>query len=88
MPSETNDQDRGVATFTYHEDVLPSRIDFGKHKYGEPFITEQVEDVKTFFKIMAVILIGCVLTAMRLDNHKFDLEMYLTKAYYVDEFTE
>ena len=77
-----NKQPRQRSAFTYHEDVLPSRIDFGKHKYGGPFTTEQVEDVKTFFKIMAVILIGCVLTAMRLDNRKFDLEMYLTKAYY------
>ena len=36
------------SAFTYCEDELPSRIDFGKSKYGGPFTTEQVEDVKTF----------------------------------------
>ena len=79
-----NKRPRQRSAFTYYEDDLPSRIDFGKHKYGGPFTTEQVEDVKTFFKIMAVICIGCVLTAMRSDNYKFDLEKYLTKAYYGD----
>jgi hypothetical protein len=36
------------SAFTYCEDELPSRIDFGKNKYGGPFTTEQVEDIKTF----------------------------------------
>ena len=36
------------SAFTYCEDELPCRIDFGKSKYGGPFTTEQVEDVKTF----------------------------------------
>ena len=36
------------SAFTYCEDELPSRIDFGKSKYGGPFTTEQVEDVKKF----------------------------------------
>jgi hypothetical protein len=38
------------SAFTYCEDGSPSRIDFGKSKYGGPFTTEQVEGVKTFFK--------------------------------------
>ena len=42
------------------EDKLPSRFDFGKSKYGGPFTTEQVEDVKTFLR-MSVILIFCSL---------------------------
>ena len=37
------------SAFTYCEDELPSRIDFGKSKYGGSFTTEQMEDVKTFF---------------------------------------
>ena len=36
------------SAFTYCEDELPSRIDFSKSKYGGPFTTEQVEDIKTF----------------------------------------
>ncbi len=35
------------SAFTYCEDEIPSCIDFGKSKYGGPFTTEQVEDVKT-----------------------------------------
>ena len=45
------------SAFTYCEDDVISRIDFGKHKYGGPFTTEQVEDVKTFFKLLPIIVI-------------------------------
>ena len=37
------------SAFTYCDDERPSRIDFSKERYGGPFTTEQVEDVKTFF---------------------------------------
>ena len=43
------------SAFTYCEDELPSRIDFGKSKYGGPFTTEQVEDVKTFLRLIPLI---------------------------------
>ena len=76
-----NKQPRQRSAFTYHEDDLPSRIDFGKHKYGGPFTTEQVEDVKTFFKILSVVCIGCILMAMMFDHRIFDLEVYLSKVY-------
>ena len=46
------------SAFTYCEDEPPSRIDFGKSKYGGPFTTEQVEDVKTFLRVIFVICIG------------------------------
>ena len=42
------------SAFTYWEEDIPSRLDLGKSKYGGPFSTEQVEDVKTFFKIMII----------------------------------
>ena len=44
------------SAFTYCEDDLPSRIDLGKDKYGGPFTYEQVEDVKTFFRLLLLIL--------------------------------
>ena len=51
------------SAFTYCEDELPSRIDFGKHKYGGPFTTEEVEDVKTFLNILSVLFaVGFVFT--------------------------
>ena len=45
------------SAFTYWEEEYPSRIDFGKSKYGGPFTTEQVEDVKTFFGGLGMVLI-------------------------------
>ncbi len=46
------------SAFTYCEDDPPSRIDFGKSKYGGPFTTEQVEDVKTLFKLLGIVIIA------------------------------
>ena len=44
------------SAFTYCEDELPSRFDLGKEKYGGPFTTEEVENVKAFFGILCVLL--------------------------------
>ena len=54
-----NKHPRCRSAFTYCEDELPSRIDFGKSKYGGPFTTEQVEDVKTFFRLLPVLFFSC-----------------------------
>ena len=43
------------SAFTYCEDELPSRMDLGKLRYGGPFTTEQVEDVKVFLRILTVL---------------------------------
>ncbi len=45
------------SAFTYCEDERPSRIDYGKQRYGGPFTTEQVEDVKVFINISKVLVI-------------------------------
>ena len=42
--------------FAYSEDVILSRIDFGKNKYGGPFISEQVENVKTLLQIIGALI--------------------------------
>lgn len=44
------------SAFTYCDDKIPTRIDFGKERYGGPFTTEQVEDVKTFLRIVLVLI--------------------------------
>ena len=49
------------SAFTYWEDKPYSRIDLAKAKYGGPFTTEQVEDVKTFFQLLPTILFFCLL---------------------------
>ena len=45
------------SAFTYCENERPTRLDYGKSKYGGPFTTEQVEDVKTFWRILLVIVV-------------------------------
>ena len=44
------------SAFTYWEEDIPRRIDLGKTKYGGPFSNEEVEDTKTFFRILPLIL--------------------------------
>ncbi len=45
------------SAFTYWENKPYSRIDLGKCKYGGPFTIEQVEDVKTFFRLLFVLVV-------------------------------
>ena len=52
------------SAFTYCEDELPSRIDFGKSKYGGPFTTEQVEDVKTLLRLLPLISIFAMIASI------------------------
>ena len=59
-----NKYPRCRSAFTYCEDELPSRLDLGKHKYGGPFTTEQVEDVKTFLRLLTVVFFGCVMPSV------------------------
>ena len=44
------------SAFTYWEEDIPRRIDFGKDKYGGPFTNEKVENVKTFLRILLLLL--------------------------------
>ena len=44
------------SSLTYCESEIPSRINLGKQKYGGPFTNEQVEDVKTFLRILLLLL--------------------------------
>ena len=44
------------SAFTYTGDERPSRMDYAKERYGGPFTTEQVEDVKTLLRILGLLL--------------------------------
>ena len=41
------------SALTYWEEDIPSRMDLGKLRYGGPFTTEQVEDVKSILRLLA-----------------------------------
>jgi peptide/histidine transporter 3/4 len=58
------------SAFTYCEDELPSRMDLAKEKYGGPFTTEQVEDVKAFLGILCILItLGPMFTVDTAVNH-------------------
>lgn len=42
------------SSLTYWEDKMPSRIDLGKSRYGGPFTEEEVENVKSFGKVVTI----------------------------------
>ena len=45
------------SALTYIDEEHPSRLDFGKHKFGGPFTEEEVEDVKTIFRLIPILLL-------------------------------
>ena len=58
------------SAFTYCDDERPSRLDFAKERFGGPFSTEQVEDVKTLSRIVLILLaIGPVFSMDTLVDH-------------------
>ena len=50
-----HDYPRLRSAFTYTGNERPSRMDYAKERYGGPFTTEQVEDVKIFLKILGLL---------------------------------
>ena len=44
------------SALTYWEEEAPSRLDLGKDKYGGPFTEEEVEDVKTVFRVLPLFI--------------------------------
>ena len=44
------------SAFTYIDEEEPSRLDYGKHKFGGPFTEEEVEDVKTILRMLPFFL--------------------------------
>ena len=46
------------SALTYWEEEAPSRLDLGKEKYGGPFTEEEVEDVKTVFRMLPIFIVS------------------------------
>jgi peptide/histidine transporter 3/4 len=70
------------SAFTYCENERPTRLDYGKSKYGGPFTTEQVEDVKTFWRVVVVIMVlsTFALPFMQQSESGSNIEMNLSKS--------
>ena len=59
------------SALTYWEIEAPSRLDLGKEKYGGPFTEEEVEDVKTVFRILPLFigLLGSIIYISDVRTH-------------------
>ena len=69
------------SAFTYCENEQPTRLDYGKSKYGGPFTTEQVEDAKTFWRILLVIVvISLVITPLTANTRPDTINFNLSQA--------
>ena len=70
------------SAFTYCEDELPSRMDLAKEKYGGPFTTEQVEDVKAFLGILIILLTfgSMFITDVAVSNVLFKFSLHLEQS--------
>ena len=44
------------SAFTFLDEEQPTRIDFGKDKFGGPFTEEEVEDVKTVLRLLPLLI--------------------------------
>ena len=55
-----NKYPRQRSAFTYCDDEHYSRIDFAKQKFGGPFTTEEVEDVKNFWRMVMVMVVSSI----------------------------
>ena len=44
------------SALTYWEEDVPSRLDLGKNRYGGPFTEEEIEDVKTVFRMLPLLI--------------------------------
>ena len=42
------------SALSHWEEDIPSRIDLGKSRYGGPFSTEQIEDIKAILRLLAI----------------------------------
>ena len=58
---------RRRSALTYIDEEHPSRIDFGKRKFGGPFTEEEVEDVKTVFRLIPILFVSVFGAFLTLD---------------------
>ena len=75
---------RRRSAHTYWEEELPKRIDFGKMKYGGPFTTEEVEDVKVFLRILALMAPVCIFL---ISNFLSDISVSRSSSHYTHSDT-
>ena len=80
------------SAFTYWEDGIPSRIDLGKSKYGGPFTTEQVENVKTILHLLGItfplhlLFFSVFFTSMKIKHEILSPQLSTCESYIIENF--
>ena len=72
------------SAFTYIDEEHPSRIDFGKQKFGGPFTEEEVEDVKTVFRLTPLLFSAIGVAISREFYDQFSLHAVSTTEQYFE----
>ena len=65
------------SAFTYIDEEQPTRMDYGKEKFGGPFTEEEVEDVKTVLRLIPLVICISVFKVMGRTVHFFILRKEL-----------
>lgn len=73
------------SALTYWETTSPSRINLGKEKYGGPFKAEEVEDTKSFLRIL--LLLVSLFGLYTVDSAK-NLTVFILKEYNITDSTD
>ena len=66
------------SAFTYIDEEKPTRMDYGKEKFGGPFTEEEVEDVKTVLRLLPLVI--CLSLSVCI------LEIYPTEYVFSDNY--
>ena len=77
------------SAFTHCDNKIPSRLDFAKERFGGPFTTEQVENVKTFFRMLVILFATGPVFALEVPASYFifpSFGMHLVYPYHHREF--
>ncbi len=68
------------SAFTFCEDDVPSGLDLGKTKYGGPFSTEEVEDVKVFYGILKILVaLGPVTALISMNDQSYFIDIQMSE---------
>ena len=57
------------SAFTYIDEEQPTRMDYGKEKFGGPFTEEEVEEVKTVLRLLPIVI--CLYLTLKLIGLNF-----------------
>ncbi len=77
------------SAFTYCEDEIPTGLDLAKTKYGGPYTTEDVENVKAFYGILKILLSlsPVFILLIAADHSVFWYIQSIVPNYYVDNLS-